>query len=185
MVLGQDSRLTQLLRIFIRSEEHTSELQSRGHLVCRLHPRHLHPFPTRRSSDLTRTPTYHQFYYWFKKLEDPKRDIQFRKSTKEYELKYRPILSNSKSETNGPGTRFQIDATIADIYLVSSLDVNKVIGRPVIYAVLDVYSRIITGLYRSKERREENNRMSRYLIILFSTDICNNIVKYKPTIYMN
>src|SRR5699024_7094811 len=49
--------------------------------------------------------------------------------------------------TNGPGTRFQIDATIADIYLVSSLDVNKVIGRPVIYAVLDVYSRIITGLY--------------------------------------
>src|SRR5439155_1585415 len=61
-----------------RSEEHTSELQSRGHLVCRLllekkkkyrqahsylsnyhhflerHPRHqyLHSFPTRRSSDL-------------------------------------------------------------------------------------------------------------------------------------
>ncbi len=97
--------------------------------------------------DVTRTPSYHQFYYWFKKLEDPKKDIQFRKSTKEYELKHRPILSNSTLETNGPGTRFQIDATIADIYLVSSLDVNKVIGRPVIYAILDVYSRIITGLY--------------------------------------
>lgn len=97
--------------------------------------------------EATRIPSYHQFYYWFKKLEDPKKDIQFRKSTKEYELKHRPILSDSKSETNGPGTRFQIDATIADIYLVSSLDVNKVIGRPVIYAVLDVYSRIITGLY--------------------------------------
>ncbi len=87
------------------------------------------------------------FTIGLKKLEDPKKDIQFRKSTKEYELKYRPILSDSKSETNGPGTRFQVDATIADIYLVSSLDVNKVIGRPVIYAVLDVYSRIITGLY--------------------------------------
>lgn len=97
--------------------------------------------------DASRIPSYNQFYYWFKKLEDPKKDIQFRKSTKEYELKHRPILSDSKSETNGPGTRFQIDATIADIYLVSSLDVNKVIGRPVIYAVLDVYSRIITGLY--------------------------------------
>src|SRR5690554_3359704 len=41
-----------------RSEEHTSELQSRPHLVCRLllesyvyHP-DLHSFPTRRSSDL-------------------------------------------------------------------------------------------------------------------------------------
>ncbi|KIL74121.1 Mu transposase C-terminal domain-containing protein [Bacillus badius] len=94
-----------------------------------------------------RIPSYHQFYYWFKKLEDPKKDIQFRNSTKAYELKYRPILSDSKSETNGPGTRFQIDATIADIYLVSSLDANKIIGRPVIYAVMDVYSRIITGIY--------------------------------------
>lgn len=94
-----------------------------------------------------RIPSYHQFYYWFKKLEDPKKDIEFRKSAKEYELKHRPILSNSKVETNGPGTRFQIDATIADIYLVSSFDVNRIIGRPVIYAVVDVYSRIITGIY--------------------------------------
>lgn len=97
--------------------------------------------------EANRIPSYNQFYYWFKKLEDPKKDIQFRKSTKEYELKYRPLVSNSKSETNGPGTRFQIDATIADIYLVSSLDVNRIIGRPVIYAVMDVYSRIITGIY--------------------------------------
>src|SRR5690554_5280730 len=43
-----------------RSEEHTSELQSRPHLVCRLllesyRPYHdLHSFPTRRSSDLHR-----------------------------------------------------------------------------------------------------------------------------------
>src|SRR5207253_403851 len=42
----------------VRSEEHTSELQSRGHLVCRLllenhvEQRYLHSFPTRRSSDL-------------------------------------------------------------------------------------------------------------------------------------
>ncbi|RDW19177.1 transposase [Oceanobacillus arenosus] len=97
--------------------------------------------------EANRIPSYNQLYYWFKKLEDPKKDIQFRKSAKEYELKYRPLLSNSKSETNGPGTRFQIDATIADIYLVSSLDRNRIIGRPVIYAVMDVYSRIITGLY--------------------------------------
>lgn len=94
-----------------------------------------------------RIPSYHQFYYWFKKIEDPKKDIEFRKSAKEYELKHRPILSNSKVETNGPGTRFQIDATIADIYLVSSFDVNRIIGRPVVYAIIDVYSRIVTGIY--------------------------------------
>lgn len=97
--------------------------------------------------EANRIPSYQQFYYWFKKFEDPKKDIEFRKSTKEYELKHRPLVSNSKVETNGPGTRFQIDATAADIYLVSSFDVNKVIGRPVVYAVVDVYSRIITGIY--------------------------------------
>src|ERR1035438_1385903 len=39
-------------RIRRGSEEHTSELQSLRHLVCRLH-RDLHSFPTRRSSDLS------------------------------------------------------------------------------------------------------------------------------------
>src|SRR5262245_7536110 len=66
------------MAVAVRSEEHTSELQSLRHLVCRLllektknhtswspvcrfravllprprHPRPLHSFPTRRSSDL-------------------------------------------------------------------------------------------------------------------------------------
>src|SRR5438309_77633 len=47
-----------LIADILRSEEHTSELQSQFHLVCRLlleisrdHP-YLHSFPTRRSSDL-------------------------------------------------------------------------------------------------------------------------------------
>src|ERR1039458_3578043 len=47
-----------LTRTVTRSEEHTSELQSLRHLVCRLllerygDHRDLHSFPTRRSSDL-------------------------------------------------------------------------------------------------------------------------------------
>ncbi|GAA0716353.1 hypothetical protein GCM10008905_00670 [Clostridium malenominatum] len=97
--------------------------------------------------DKSRIPTYNQLYYWFKKLEDPKKDIIFRHSSKEFELKHRPILSNSTIETNGPGTRFQIDATIADIHLVSSLNRNRIIGRPIIYAIIDVFSRLITGVY--------------------------------------
>src|SRR5262245_17667794 len=42
--------LQQPLQRLARSEEHTSELQSLRHLVCR--PSALHAFPTRRSSDL-------------------------------------------------------------------------------------------------------------------------------------
>ncbi|MCH3965728.1 MAG: transposase family protein [Clostridium sp.] len=97
--------------------------------------------------DKSRIPTYDQFYYWFKKNEDPKKDIVLRESAKEFELKNRELLSNSTIETDGPGTRFQVDATIADIYLVSSLDRNRIIGRPVVYAIIDVFSRLVTGIY--------------------------------------
>ncbi|KIL08625.1 UNVERIFIED_ORG: transposase [Clostridium botulinum] len=97
--------------------------------------------------DDSRIPTYDQFYYWFKKKENIKKDIIFRESEKEFNLKHRQLLSNSTQETDGPGTRFQVDATIADVYLVSSLNRNRVIGRPVVYAIIDVFSRIVTGIY--------------------------------------
>lgn len=97
--------------------------------------------------DNSRIPSYQQFYYWFKKNEDIKKDITFRESEKEFNLKHRELLNNSKQETDGPGTRFQVDATIADVYLVSSLSRNRIIGRPIVYAIIDVFSRLVTGIY--------------------------------------
>jgi hypothetical protein len=97
--------------------------------------------------DKSRIPSYQQFYYWFKKNKDIQKDITFRESEKEFSLKHRELLSNSKQETDGPGTRFQVDATIADVYLVSSLNRNRVIGRPIVYAIIDVFSRLVTGIY--------------------------------------
>lgn len=97
--------------------------------------------------DKDRIPTYEQFYYWFKKFEDPKKDIIFREGSKKFDLENRELLSNSTIETDGPGSRFQVDATIADIYLVSSLNRNRVIGRPIVYAIIDVFSRLVTGIY--------------------------------------
>lgn len=94
-----------------------------------------------------RIPTYGQFYYWAKKLEQPTKDIIQRQGQREYELKYRPLLSNSTIETIGPGSRFQVDATLADVYLVSKFDRNRIIGRPIVYAIIDVFSRLATGIY--------------------------------------
>lgn len=97
--------------------------------------------------DSSRIPSYQQFYYWFRKNNDIKKDIIFRESETEFNLKERELLSNSKQETDGPGTRFQVDATIADVYLVSSLNRHRVVGRPVVYAIIDVFSRLVTGIY--------------------------------------
>lgn len=92
-------------------------------------------------------PTYEQFRYWYQKVRDLTKSIIAREGKKEFELNSRPILGNSTQMAFGPGSIFQIDATIGDIYLVSTLNRNWIIGRPVIYFVVDVFSRMVVGIY--------------------------------------
>ena len=96
-------------------------------------------------------PTYPQFYYWFTTNKDETRNIIERLGENYFNLNKRPTLSNSTSETIGPGTRFQVDATVADVYLVMKSDRNRIIGRPVVYALIDVFSRLVTGIYVGPE----------------------------------
>ncbi|MCD9188955.1 MAG: Mu transposase C-terminal domain-containing protein [Pyrinomonadaceae bacterium] len=92
-------------------------------------------------------PTYAQFHYWYKKEKDIEKDITARKGKNKYALTSRPLLGNSTSQVHGPGYRFEIDATVADIYLVSRYNPNWIIGRPVVYIIIDVFSRLIAGFY--------------------------------------
>ncbi|HEX8371078.1 MAG TPA: Mu transposase C-terminal domain-containing protein [Pyrinomonadaceae bacterium] len=92
-------------------------------------------------------PTYDQFHYWYNKDKDIEKDITARKGRNVYALTARPLLSNSTSQVPGPGYRFEIDATVADVYLISRYNPNWIIGRPVVYIIIDVFSRLITGLY--------------------------------------
>lgn len=64
-----------------------------------------------------------------------------------YNKDIRGITGSSRSEANGPGDVYQIDATIADIYLVSKDNRGILIGRPILYFVLDVFSRMIVGFH--------------------------------------
>ncbi|MCO4191405.1 transposase, partial [Proteus terrae] len=64
-----------------------------------------------------------------------------------YKKDVRPLSSTATSQALGPGSRYEIDATIADIYLVDHHDRQKIIGRPTLYIVIDVFSRMITGFY--------------------------------------
>ena len=92
-------------------------------------------------------PTFGQYKYWFKKEMDLEDTIKSRHGKKRFALDYRPILGSSTYESFGPGSRFQIDATVADVYLVSEYRREWIIGRPIIYIVIDVFSRYIAGIY--------------------------------------
>lgn len=88
-------------------------------------------------------PTETQFLY------NAKKKVDIRKHVGEipYDKDKRGITGSSRSEADGPGDAYQIDATIADVYLVSKDDRSVLIGRPILYFVLDVFSRMIVGFH--------------------------------------
>jgi hypothetical protein len=92
-------------------------------------------------------PSLNQFRYWFEKERDIKKEISQRKGRKNYDQNHRAIIGESTTEALGPGAVYQIDATVGDLYLLSRFNRDWIIGRPVIYSVMDVYSRMIVGLY--------------------------------------
>jgi hypothetical protein len=92
-------------------------------------------------------PTFRQFRYWFEKEQNIEKTHISRGGARKYALESRALLSSSTAEVYGPGSRYQIDATVADVYLVSRYNRNWIIGRPVVYLVIDVFSRMIVGIY--------------------------------------
>lgn len=92
-------------------------------------------------------PSFGQFSYWFEKDNDRLDVKRERLRPRVYDKDLRGLIGTSNAEVWGPGARYQIDATIADVYLVSRADRDRIIGRPVLYVVIDVFSRMIVGIY--------------------------------------
>lgn len=90
--------------------------------------------------DEDKIPSIRQFRYWYKKEYTVPESIIARKGRKKYNKDHRAVLNTSLSEVFGPGSRYQVDATIGDVYLISKHNPNWIIGRPVIYLVMDVFS---------------------------------------------
>ena len=93
-------------------------------------------------------PTFKQFYYWYKKFSanNKQNEIAKRYGERIYQQTSRAIVGNSIQDTLGPAELYQIDSTILDVYIISSLNRNLIVGRPVFYQVLDVYSRMVVGI---------------------------------------
>jgi hypothetical protein len=98
-------------------------------------------------SDYSQIPTLNQLRYFLNTEYNEKKRTISRVGKGMFEKHFREILGSSTFESFGPGSRFQIDATIGDVYLISEYNSNWIIGRPVIYIVIDVFSRLIVGLY--------------------------------------
>lgn len=112
---------------------------------------HLTPIVWESPADDARIPTFRQFCYWLGKARREKhKEVEIQKArfgARGYDLGGRSVLGTSAHLSKGPGHYYLIDATVADLYLLSSIDRRRVVGRPVLYLVIDHWSRMIVGLY--------------------------------------
>ena len=93
-------------------------------------------------------PTWSQFrhyYYDHDMHKDPQKVIA-REGLTKYQRDHRPAWGSSAGWRPQPGS-YQMDATQADIYLVSRQDRSIVVGRPYIYLAVDTATHLIAGVY--------------------------------------
>ncbi|MCD8012514.1 MAG: transposase family protein [Lachnospiraceae bacterium] len=88
-------------------------------------------------------PTFNQFYYYaYTHLTQKEKDI-IKTSAQEHRNDKRLITSDSLSGVYGPGDMVEIDACEADVSLVSITGNGNTVGRPIVYFMIDVYTRVI------------------------------------------
>ncbi len=92
-------------------------------------------------------PTKWQLKHFYDREYGFAEKIVKKTSNLNYKKDVRPLTSTATMQALGPGSRYEIDATIADIILVSDDDRTQPVGRPILYIVIDVFSRFIVGWY--------------------------------------
>lgn len=81
-------------------------------------------------------------------VDTPRLEQIIAKTTKGHFLRnMRGMIGQSWQGVTGPGHTWAIDSTVGDIYLRSSLNRAWVIGRPIVYIIVDVWSTAIVGFY--------------------------------------
>lgn len=92
-------------------------------------------------------PTRRQLEYFLHKHYTVAQRLRARRGDKSFEMNHRAVLGTVAQQCRGVGHIYELDATIADVTLVSSIDRRSVIGRPTLYYVIDRFSRLIVGWY--------------------------------------
>lgn len=98
--------------------------------------------PTGRQIEL---PTFGQFNYWLDHDDDRPPEVA-RRGASAPSVALAPLVAGALPPGR-PGAGFYLDAVRAEVQLVSRADRNQAIGRPLIYLVLDSFSRLVTGMY--------------------------------------
>ena len=77
----------------------------------------------------------------------------------------RGLIARNWKGVSGPGHTWAIDSTVGDIYLRSSINRAWIVGRPIVYIIVDVWSTAIVGFrcvpHRPKLEYSKNQYLQR------------------------
>lgn len=113
-------------------EEHYSYIDAEGRLLIK-------PQGERPSS--------RQFRRHARKYLPEEMVIRSRKGNAAFELNNRPVLGSLRHSTFTVGDVYEIDSTVADVFLVHHEDRSKIVGKPCLYMIRDRKSNLIVGFY--------------------------------------
>lgn len=68
-------------------------------------------------------------------------------TTGHFNRSLRGLTARNWKGVSGPGHTWAIDSTVGDIYLRSSINRAWIVGRPIVYIVVDVWSTAVVGFY--------------------------------------
>lgn len=115
-----------------------TELDASGHLSRTLLPE-------------TQRPTFRQFRYYLDKVISKEEKDRIKTSAQEQRNNKRLLLSDNLKNIMGPGDCIEMDEVEVDVSLVSQINPDQTVGRPIVYAMIDVYTRAIVSVSVSFE----------------------------------
>jgi hypothetical protein len=101
-------------------------------------------------------PTLGQLLYYYRKNYTLDETLKAKEGELNYLRKHRPTLGDATKQAPYPGALYQIDNTTADICLVHSKRKDVLIGRPILYLVVDTLTTLIAGFHVTVENPSYN-----------------------------
>ena len=96
--------------------------------------------------DESERPTLNQFIHYCRTMTTQKEINKKKLGAREERNSKRLLLGSTRNGIIRPGQLIEIDALESDIGLVSELSPNQAIGRPDVYAMVDIYSGAILAI---------------------------------------
>jgi putative transposase len=111
--------------------------------------------------------------------------LQQATTTGHFKRSLRGLTGRNWQGVAGPGHTWAIDSTVGDIYLRSSLNRAWIIGRPIVYVVVDVWSTAVVGFYVCLTGPSWNTAKISIFNSAVNPALLGEIWGYQPVICLN